>query len=170
VSSPENFESAANTLCKACGLCCSGHLFAWVKLRSPELAPIQDLGVPVFRESQNRGFNQPCPLWDGQCTIYDSPHYPHFCRVYKCQLLKKLMDGTTDLSQALRVVEQTKQMIGEVETLLPASLNRNFRERLVAHLESSVANPEFQEKGALLLDIYKDIFGVKDLINTIEEK
>lgn len=169
LSAPEVQETPATILCKACGLCCSGHLFAWVKLRSPELDPIHELGVPVFRESQNRGFNQPCPLWDGQCTIYDSPHYPHFCRVYKCQLLKKLMDGTTDLPEALRVVEQTKQMIGEVETLLPASANGNFRERLVALIESGTANKELHEKADMLLRMYKDIFGVKDLINSIEE-
>lgn len=79
------------------------------------------------------------------------------------------MDGTTDLPEALRVVEQTKQMIREVETLLPASANGNFRERLVALIESGTANKELQEKADMLFRMYKDIFGVKDLINSIEE-
>lgn len=164
MSDTANFEQAASTLCKACGLCCSGHLFAWVKLRSPELAPIEDLGVPVFRQPQNRGFSQPCPLWQEQCTIYESKQYPHFCRVYKCQLLKKVMEQTTSLPDALMIVQQAKQIILEVEALLPASSNRNFRERLVAHLESEAANAAFQEKATILLRVYSEVFGVKDLI------
>lgn len=131
---------------------------------------MEELGVAVFREPQTRGFSQPCPLWNGQCTIYESPEYPHFCRVYKCQLLKKLIDDSTTLKEALTVVQQARQMIAEVERLLPVSDNRNFRERLVAHLESGAPNPVFREKAGALLSAYREIFGVKDLIHAVEEQ
>ena len=168
----ETNESAANRLCKACGLCCTGHLFLWTKLRSVEMDSIEDLGVKVFRSvPSQRGFNQPCPLWQGQCTIYATASYPRFCHTYKCALLKKLLDETTSLDDALRKVEQAKQKIHELETLLPASPGTNFRERLVAHLElaggakqSARQDDEFRQRADTLLALYAEVFGVDDLI------
>ncbi|HSM72084.1 MAG TPA: hypothetical protein VK851_11130, partial [Anaerolineales bacterium] len=158
-------ESTANTLCKSCGLCCSGHLFAWTKLRSPELDGIEALGVKVFREPQQRGFNQPCPLWDGVCTVHASPDYPRFCKTYKCKLLKELIDEKVQLPEALKIVEQTMEMIVEVDKLLPDSSNPNFRERLVEHLDDGNSSQEFQRKANELLDVYETRFGVDDLVD-----
>ena len=119
-----------------------------------------------------RGFNQPCPLWNGECTIYTSPHYPRSCETYKCKLLKKVLDGSSALPEALTVVQQAKQMIRELEPLLPASANCNFRERFVAHLEHlqgvsdlEDADLEFQGQASTLLSFYKEQFGVKDLVD-----
>lgn len=162
--------SNANLLCKACGLCCSGHLFAWVKLRSAELTPAQALGLPVLgADPKQRGFNQPCPLWNGECTIYTSPHYPRACKTYQCKLLKKVMDESIPLPVALTVVGQAKEMIREVESLLPASTHCNFRERLVAYLGWKDAELPIKQKIMQLLAFYKDFFGVKDLIDQFEE-
>jgi uncharacterized protein len=162
-------EPQANTLCKACGLCCTGHLFIWTKLRSAELDPIEALGLKVFRSvPSQRGFNQPCPLWHGQCTIYTSTSYPRFCRTYQCKLLKKLLDETTSLPEALSLVQQAKGMIYELEASLPDSPNPNFRERLVAQLEGTTAQSDehqaFRQKANALLALYKEVFGVDDLI------
>src|SRR5215213_6842253 len=132
----ETNQSQGNILCKSCGLCCTGHLFIWTKLRSAELDAAEELGLNVFRSvPSERGFNQPCPLWQGQCTVYSSPHYPHFCRTYKCKLLKKLLDETVSLPDALTSIAGAKELIHEVEALLPPSASTNFRERLVEHLE-----------------------------------
>lgn len=170
MSAAENLEAAATILCKSCGLCCSGHLFTWVKLRAAELDSAKSLHLPVLGpEPEQRGFNQPCPLWNGQCTIYDSPHYPHFCSLYKCQLLKKVMDETTPLPDALTAVENAKKMIGEMELLLSASPNPNFRERLVVQMESANADPEFRRKAGELLSYYKDYFGVRDILPDFDE-
>ncbi len=165
-------ESPGNTLCRSCGLCCTGHLFIWTKLRSAELDSAQGLGLRVFRSvPSQRGFSQPCPLWQGQCTIYTSPQYPHFCRTYKCKLLKKVLDETTSLPKALATVEQTKEVIREVEALLPASPSTNFRERLVEHLEAlekrtvwDDTDLEFRLKADALLTLYEGLFGVNDVV------
>jgi hypothetical protein len=172
----ETNESPANTLCKSCGLCCTGHLFIWAKLKSTELDSAEALGLNVFRsDPRNRGFSQPCPLWQGQCTVYTSPHYPHFCRTYKCKLLKQVLDEHTSLPHALTVIEQAKASIREVEMLLPVSPNPNFRERLVANLENSAgstgpANQEFRRKAEALLSLYEKVFGVTDLVDQPEKE
>ena len=174
----ETNESQANTLCKSCGLCCTGLLFSWTKLRSAELDSAEALGLNVFRSvPSQRGFSQPCPLWQGQCTIYTSPHYPHFCRAYKCKLLKEVLDENTSLPSALTVVERAKEMISELEALLPSSPNNNFRERLVAHLENPAGftgqentDLEFRRKADGLLIVYEKVFGVKDLLDKPDEE
>ena len=177
----ETNESQANILCKSCGLCCTGHLFISTKLRSAELDSAEALGLNVFRSvPSQRGFSQPCALWQGQCTIYTSSHYPHFCRTYKCKLLKEVLDENTPLPNALIVVQQAKGMIHELEALLPSSSNTNFRERLVAHLENRErlkasarqenTDMEFRLKADALLIFYKKVFGVKDLVDKPDEE
>src|SRR5215207_701556 len=169
----ETNESPATILCKSCGLCCTGHLFVWAKLRSSELDSSRALGLTVFGPApRQRGFSQPCPLWQGQCTVYTSPHYPHFCRTYKCKLLKEVIDESTSLPDALTVIQQAKGMIHEVESLLPGSSNPNFRERLVAELEAlqdadELENTklEFCQKAGALVILYEKVFGVKDLVD-----
>ena len=165
-------ESQANALCKSCGLCCTGHLFIWAKLRPAELDPAEALGLTVFRsDPSQRGFSQPCPLWHGQCTIYAAPHYPHVCRAYKCKLLKSVIAENTSLSNALRSVEQVKGMVREVESLLPASSKVNFRERLVECLESEQeenTDSELRLKAEALLSFYEGVFGVDDLVERDE--
>jgi hypothetical protein len=126
----------------------------------------------VFRSvPSQRGFSQPCPLWQGQCTVYSSPHYPHFCRTYKCKLLKKVLEETTSLPEARTMVEEAKDIVHEVEVLLPASPHTNFRERLVEHLEALEEKPvwddadlEFRRKADALLTLYERVFGVDDLV------
>ena len=165
-----DIESDATTLCKACGLCCTGHLFAWAKLRSSEMESAKALGLNVLgSDPKSRGFSQPCPLWEGECTIYTSPQYPHFCGLYKCKLLKNVMDETAQLDDALTVVQQAKSMIQELEAFLPATSTTNFRERLISHIEHE-QNAEFQQKAHALLLFYRDQFGVKDLVDNLEEK
>lgn len=137
----------------------------------------QALGLNVLgSDPRDRGFSQPCPLWQGQCTIYTSPHYPHFCRTYKCKLLKKVLDEHIPLPQALTIIQQAKEMIQELELLLPASSTTNFRERIVAHIEylegltqMENADLEFLRKVRLLLNFYKNYFGVKDLVDHLKE-
>ena len=159
-------DNLGMTLCISCGLCCTGHFFVWSKLRSAELDPIESLGLKVFREPGQRGFNQPCPLWQGQCTIYHSPHYPRFCHTYKCKLLKQLQNENIPLPEALIVVERAKELIKQVELLLPVSSKENFRERLVDHIESSTAGIDFQRKANVFLIFLEMHFDLNDFLDS----
>ena len=157
---------AANTLCKSCGLCCTGHLFSRTKLRSAELDSAEELGLNVFRSHPNeRGFSQPCPLWLGQCTIYDSAQYPRYCRTYKCKLLKALLAETTSLPEAMTAIEDAKQMIRDLEPQLSASTLPSFRERL----EAAIENDKLRGLTAPLLNVYLHVFGVDDLVEWPEQ-
>ena len=126
---------------------------------------IESLGLKVFREPEQRGFNQPCPLWKGQCTIYKSPHYPRFCRTYKCKLLQQLLNENIRLPEALKVVGQAKEMIEMVENLLPDSAKDNFRERFVNHIEGGRANKGFQQKANALLLFLDTKFDINDFFD-----
>ena len=167
-------DSDLSTLCKACGLCCSGHLFSWVRLNAPELDTVQSLGVAVIRnDPRQRGFTQPCPLWDGVCTVYTSPHYPRSCKTYKCKVFKQLLDEDVSLPDAMTVVQDTLNLIREIEPLLPESTTISFRERVIAYKEEletkkggyTTAEQEFLSKTSVLLTRYEDLFGVDDFID-----
>ncbi len=176
MNTDEANESAANALCKACGLCCTGHLFIWAKLRPSELDPAEEMGLTVFRsDPRQRGFSQPCPLWKDQCTIYASTHYPYVCRAYKCKLLKEVIGEHVSLQDALTHIQQAQELIRGLEGLLPRAPGTNFRERLVARLEhpdefveQANADLEFRQKAEELLSFYESVFGVKDLVERPE--
>lgn len=168
-------ESQPQTLCKSCGMCCSGQLFAWVRLNANELDRSEALGLNVIRnDPRQRGFTQPCPLWDGICTVYTSPDYPRSCGTYKCKVLRGLLEGDISLSSGLDFIQETLKMIREIEALLPASQAISFRERLIAHKEMleklteqdrGIVEQEFLLKAGELLNRYQDRFGVDDFID-----
>lgn len=157
-------DSPANLLCKACGLCCSGHLFAWVRLDANELEKVQNLGLTVIRDDpRQRGFLQPCAMWGGVCKVYDSPDYPKSCEKYKCKQFKELADERTSLPDAMMKVKQAHEMIHELESYLPASKTVSFRERLLTKMEDRTPqNAEFREKAQTLISFFEDFFGVMD--------
>lgn len=169
-------EPQSQTLCKSCGLCCSGHLFAWVRLNANELDKTEALGLNVVRnDPRQRGFLQPCPVWqNGVCTVYTSPDYPSSCRKYKCKVLKQLLDEEITLSDGITQIEETLSLIGEIESLLPNSSAISFRERIIEHKEdlekadkqsNSDTDKEFLQKASELLEIYENRFGVDDFID-----
>jgi hypothetical protein len=164
-------ESPANDLCKACGLCCSGHLFSWVRLNANELDKAEMLGLTVIRDDpRQRGFTQPCPVWNGICTVYASPDYPSSCRKYKCKVLKQLLNDDVSYPEALIIIQETLTLIREIEPLLPKSSAISFRERLIAYKEELESkrmdlNGEFLQKTSVLLSRYEDLFGVDDFID-----
>jgi hypothetical protein len=169
-------ESNAQTLCKSCGLCCSGHLFSWVRLNANELDKVEALGLKVIRnDPRQRGFLQPCPVWQGGiCTVYESPDYPRSCGKYKCRVLRQLLDEEINLSKGLSQIEETLGLIREIEPLLPPTLAISFRERIIEHKENlekanrldySEAEKEFLQKTSQLLEISENRFGVDDFID-----
>jgi len=163
-------ESPASTLCKFCGLCCTGHLFLWARLNAFELDRAQNLGLRVIRnDPRQRGFILPCPLWNQHCTIYTSPDCPRVCHSYQCKLLKELLDEKITLQNALPVIEQAKALIKEAAALLPPSASPSFRERFTLEIERGNQSPQFTEKAQTLIAFYKERFGVNDLLDEEEE-
>ncbi|MBL8101721.1 MAG: hypothetical protein JNM02_04260 [Anaerolineales bacterium] len=167
-------DSPANILCKSCGLCCSGHLFAWTRLNASELDSAQSLGLNVIRDNPNLcGFTQPCSQWSGTCAVYLSPNYPRSCKTYKCTTLRRLLDEDISLPDALTVIQETLSLIREIEPLLPASSIPSFRERLMTYKEEleskgnglDVLEYEFLYKAKVLLTYYEDRFGMDDFID-----
>ena len=160
-------DSPANLLCKACGLCCSGHLFSWVRLDASELDKVEELGLTVIRDDpRQRGFLQPCAVWDGTCTVYASPDYPRSCKQYKCKQFKELAEEKSSLPEAMGKVEQALKMIRELEMDLPSSKAVSFRERLLAKMEDRrPENEEFRGKAQRLLSYFEDFFGVMDFLD-----
>ncbi len=110
-------------------------------------------------------------MWNGECTIYNSPHYPRGCDSYKCKLFRELLDESVSLPKALRTVKRAKEKIKVVEKYLPASKSVSFRERMVKRLEriNSSASLDardagFQSKAAELLYYFDKQFGVNDFL------
>jgi hypothetical protein len=159
-------EESAQALCKACGLCCTGHLFIWAKLRPSELDQAEALGMIVFRsDPRQRGFSQPCPMWQGVCQIYTAPQYPRVCRAYKCKLLKEMLKEQISLADAQIKISQAWETIHALEPLLPPTAHHNFRQRFVEQLEapSDSITEDFKAKANEMLFFYSEVFGVLDL-------
>jgi hypothetical protein len=164
-------DTSANALCKSCGLCCTGHLFTWVRLNASELEPSQKLGLNVIRnDPRQRGFTQPCPLWNGICTIYTSPNYPRGCRSYKCKLLKGILEDNAPLQPALMIVQQAKELIAGVEPFLPASATQGFRECFVQALEDKNNSAEFRAIADEILVYLENYFGVDDFFSPVPDE
>lgn len=128
---------------------------------------MEKLGLRVVRDDpRQRGFLQPCPVWDGTCTVYASPDYPRSCKKYKCRQFKTLVDEKASLSDAMEEVRQAHEMIRELENSLPSSQAVSFRERLLTKMEDrSEENREFYEKALRLVSYFEDFFGVMDFFD-----
>ncbi|MBL9201503.1 MAG: hypothetical protein JNL39_13425 [Opitutaceae bacterium] len=109
-------------LCVACGLCCDGTLFDFVKLESgDDGAKLKGLGLPV---KVSRGaspvarFPQPCAALcaDRTCRLY--AERPRQCRMFECGVLKDARAGRITFAAALRLVKQARRRADEARRLL----------------------------------------------------
>ena len=77
------------------------------------------------------------------------------------------------LLEALSIIQETLDLIREIEPLLPVSTAISFRERLIAHkefietkaAEQEEVDAEFLRKTEALLIRYEDQVGVDDFID-----
>lgn len=109
-------------LCRACGLCCDGTLFDFVKLeRGDDAGKLKALGLPV---SFSRGktpvarFPQPCSALceDRTCRLYSGR--PQQCRTFECKLFKNAKAGRITFAAALPLVKQARRRAEKVRRLL----------------------------------------------------
>ncbi len=103
-------DLSINDLCLACGLCCTDVVHRRVLLADDEIALAQELGLQVVEFEEGRGFQLPCPQYQGgHCTAYQ--RRPAACAHYQCELLQKCWQGEVTLESALALVTQARQML-----------------------------------------------------------
>jgi Fe-S-cluster containining protein len=112
-------------ICKACGLCCDGVIFANLALQpGDDTERLQSLGLPVCSPRsalRPPHLAQPCAAFDGSgcgCRIYSDR--PQYCRQFECVLLKSVKAGRTEAGAALRIVRTARERANKVRRLLHA--------------------------------------------------
>ncbi len=131
-------NGSAEDICLLCGLCCSGVIFADVKLQpEDDAAQLHSFGLPVAVPdtlSARPRFSQPCAALDGcRCRIY--AHRPKHCRDFVCVLLGQIKANRIESGAALRIVRTARERADKVRRLLrlvgdtdeTAPLSRRFR-------------------------------------------
>ncbi|MHB8055619.1 MAG: YkgJ family cysteine cluster protein [Candidatus Aminicenantales bacterium] len=104
---PTNKIPPEQALCRSCGLCCDGTLFAWVPLKTRE----KDFtGGPVTAgpaEGQFK-FKLPCRHHrDDICQIYQAVR-PEICLGFKCKLMHRYHGGGLSFDQAAPVIKEKR--------------------------------------------------------------
>ena len=85
-------------LCKQCGLCCDGTLFA--------TTPVDEATQHLFASNnqQPNGCEQLSSC--GSCKIYENR--PYGCRSFKCGVLKDLLKGHLKFKEAQQLIYEVK--------------------------------------------------------------
>jgi hypothetical protein len=132
----------AEEICLACGLCCNGVIFADVKLQpGDDEERLRSFGLPVCppRSARQPPFlSQPCAALEGcWCRVYaDRPKY---CRQFECVLLKSVVAGRTQPTEALRIIVAARDRADKVTRLLRALGDRDEHVALSARFRRTSA-------------------------------
>ena len=104
-------ETAAQSLCTQCGLCCTGVIFADVELRDEkEATAMECLGLDIEEEDGRHLLIQPCRGLRGKkCGIY--AHRPDCCRRFECKVLKDFQSGKSSVTKALGIIDRLRGLI-----------------------------------------------------------
>lgn len=115
-------EPDPNSLCRECGLCCNGVIFADVQLQPGDnAARLHALGLAFLQNRQspiaNRKFRQPCTAFAGcECKIYSER--PTYCRQFECHLLKGVKAGDVKLAEARQIIRSALRQSEKIKSLL----------------------------------------------------
>ncbi|HOC56222.1 MAG TPA: YkgJ family cysteine cluster protein [Verrucomicrobiota bacterium] len=160
-------DQSMNELCTACGLCCSGVLFADVRLRSGDDASrLRSLGL-AFCASQSSArlsrVPQPCAALEGtRCRVYGER--PRYCREFECVLLKSAKEGRTGFAAALRVIRTARERAEKVSRLLSALGDTEDDLRLSARFRRTSNRLQQQDLDEETADTYAQLtLAVHDL-------
>lgn len=112
--------SLISSLCRQCGLCCDGSLFADVELASGEEASVMEaMGLDIEDADGDAGplLLQPCAALKGrQCSIY--AYRPDCCRSFECRLLQQVRRGTMSVRRARETIAETRKEIRRTGAIL----------------------------------------------------
>jgi len=102
-------DADAQQICRQCGLCCSGALFADVELRdSREATAMEALGLEVEEEEGRWLLVQPCRALAGtECRTYQ--HRPECCRTFECKLMRDVRSGAIRFDEATGVIRKFRE-------------------------------------------------------------
>jgi hypothetical protein len=155
-----------NSLCRECGLCCNGVIFADVQLQPGDNARLlQSLGLKFASNPKsqivNHKFAQPCTAFAScQCNIYSER--PTYCREFDCLLLKSVKADQTESTDAIKIIRSALRRVKKVKQLLhqlgdadeSVALSKRFR-RIQRKLENAPLDKESaQTFGELTLAVH----------------
>ena len=111
-------QTAGQSLCLNCGMCCEGTIFSYVPLHATE--PVEELrqvGLPIEQRIEGFRLLLPCSAFrNGKCQTYG--FRPKNCSGYRCRLLHKVETRKTTLTNAKRTLESALRMRSHLQHLL----------------------------------------------------
>jgi hypothetical protein len=120
--------SLTDILCRRCGLCCDGSLFADVELvGQAEATRLEIMGLEIEDDdADGELLLQPCVAFQGRrCGIY--AHRPKCCRRFECQLLQEVRRGAVTVERALGQITEALKRIRRARELLAQLGHRDVR-------------------------------------------
>lgn len=107
-------------LCLACGLCCSGAVFAFVPIEPDEHARLARK-LPVLVDEEGPRFDLPCTAHaaDAGCRLY--VHRPSTCASYACRQLLAVREGSTSFGDARAIIGEVRALFDRVQAALPGA-------------------------------------------------
>jgi hypothetical protein len=110
-------EINTSELCTNCGLCCDGTLFDDIPISSDDIfmETAESKGYNSFLENSDKKIKiiAPCPLFCGNCSIYNQIR-PSICESFYCTGLKKLKAEKLTKDELLNIIDQVKHLKEEV--------------------------------------------------------
>ncbi len=139
--SPEEFNLAASRLCVTCGMCCDGTLFHIVRMQpSDSVGALNVLGLKLKKKKGQNCIEQPCSmLKQQQCSIYAGR--PERCRLFECELLKRLAEGTITEANAAITISEARRQVTEILDLIEKCGHHNKRQPLTIRYDRVMAQP-----------------------------
>jgi hypothetical protein len=150
---PEPRNELASRLCRSCGICCTGAMFAYVDVAPEEEARIRSR-LPVLPAEGARGahFLLGCPGHSPSgCSLYDDR--PVVCARYRCDLLVALDRGDVSYESALGITREIKALYERLDRGMPPG--KFLWDRAVKLRDAGVpaAVAERRRHGEMLLDL-----------------
>ena len=113
----------ASILCLDCGICCSTlHNQGLVQNRRERQVVLEFGGSLISNRAGRLCFIQPCPAFDGSCSVYASR--PASCRGYECYLFDLIETGTIQIAQAKKIIDNIKAEIACIDAGLEDMLGK----------------------------------------------
>ncbi len=119
-------------ICKACGFCCDGTLFADAVLQAMEQENLPEkMANQYFTTEKGEFFRLPCPYFKKKCSIYYKPK-AQVCSSFRCRLLadfeKQLVSSGTIYSIISNVRVHLKDIFEISRDVFHINRNVTFRE------------------------------------------